>query len=50
MALQKLIEYSNRGGEEGVRGTPTFFINGEMVPSASSWAALKPALDKAAGR
>ena len=29
-------------------GTPTFFINGKIVPNVASWAGLEPAL-KAAG-
>ena len=49
-ALQRLLEISNRGTQEGVTGTPTFFINGEQVQNASSWQALRPALDKALGR
>ena len=49
-ALQRLIEITNRGVQDGVTGTPTFFINGEIVQKASSWGALKPALDKAVGR
>ncbi len=30
----------------GVTGTPTFAINGQLVPQAHSWAALQPALDR----
>jgi protein-disulfide isomerase len=43
-ALQDLLARTERAGEEGVQGTPTFFINGNIVPNAASWAALEPAL------
>ncbi len=33
-----------------VSGTPTFFINGEMVPNAAGWEALEPALQAAGAR
>ena len=32
-----------------VQGTPSFVINGELVPNAASWAALEPKLKEALG-
>lgn len=36
----------------GITGTPSFTINGQLVPEAHSWSALQPALDRSldAGR
>jgi protein-disulfide isomerase len=49
-AAQRLAEAANHAfTEEGVRGTPTFFINGE-VQEAASWAELEPRLRTAIGR
>jgi protein-disulfide isomerase len=48
--LQKLADLSARGQQEGVTGTPTFFINGEIVKNANTWATLEPALKQALGR
>lgn len=45
----KLVKQRDRGtGEYGVQGTPTFFINGKIVPNVSSWKDLEPML-RAAG-
>lgn len=47
-ALDDLLARTDRANkEEGVQGTPTFFINGSVVPNAASWAALEPALRSA---
>jgi protein-disulfide isomerase len=44
-ALQDLLARTERAtSEDGVQGTPTFLINGTVVPDAASWAALEPAL------
>jgi len=44
-ALTDLAAVSQRAtNEEGVTGTPTFFINGKVVPDAASWRALEPSL------
>ena len=44
-ALDKLVEITDRAAKnEGVQGTPSFFINGKIVEGASSWEALEPAL------
>ena len=43
--LEALTSITERAaGEEGVTGTPTFFINGEQVPNAGTWGALEPIL------
>jgi protein-disulfide isomerase len=45
----KLVKQRDRGtGEYGVQGTPTFFINGKIVPNVASWRDLEPQL-RAAG-
>jgi len=46
--LQQLGEITQRGSEEGVTGTPTFFINGARQ-QVSNWAALEPLLRSATG-
>jgi protein-disulfide isomerase len=44
-ALQNQVSQSERiAAQDGVQGTPTFLINGTLVPNAASWAALEPAL------
>lgn len=45
--LQQLAGITERANKEGVRGTPTFFINGEIVPDTAGWAALEPKLRQA---
>ena len=44
--LQALTDITSKGVEEGVTGTPSFFINGDKVP-AGTWAELEPELRKA---
>lgn len=45
----KLVKMRDRANSEfNLSGTPTFLINGQVVPNAASWEALEPAL-KAAG-
>jgi protein-disulfide isomerase len=46
--LQKLADVSALGQREGVTGTPTFFINGE-VAGVTAWSALEPRLRAAIG-
>ena len=46
-ALTRLAELTQRGNDEGVTGTPTFFVNGRKS-GVSSWAALQPELRAAA--
>ncbi|HEY5721226.1 MAG TPA: thioredoxin domain-containing protein [Allosphingosinicella sp.] len=44
-ALESQVSQSERvAAQDGVQGTPTFLINGTLVPNAASWAALEPAL------
>ena len=48
-AVQRLADITNRAmTSEGVPGTPTFFINGEML-SVSSWSDLEPLLRQRIG-
>ena len=42
--LDQIADITKRGNDEGVRGTPSFFINGKIVDQAASWAALEPEL------
>jgi protein-disulfide isomerase len=46
--LQKLAEITSRGNTDGVSGTPTFLINGELA-GVTAWSALKPRLRQAIG-
>ncbi|HEY0130634.1 MAG TPA: thioredoxin domain-containing protein [Allosphingosinicella sp.] len=48
--LEKLADIQRKGGEMGVNGTPTFFINGKLVEGAASWRALEPAIREAIGQ
>jgi protein-disulfide isomerase len=43
----KLEALTRKGKSEGVRGTPSLFINGRMVSGAGSWKALRPELQGA---
>ncbi len=42
--LDQITAITKRGNDEGVNGTPSFFINGKVVDRAASWAALEPEL------
>ena len=46
--LQAMVDITKRGQEEGVSGTPTFFING-AITEAHNWALLEPLLRQAGG-
>ena len=50
--LQKLAALTNLGTQEGVTGTPTFFINGKIVELANTaiWPQLEPKLREAAAQ
>jgi protein-disulfide isomerase len=55
LADQKAIDSIAKVNADAVnvynaQGTPTFFINGKMVPNAASWGALEPALQAAGAR
>jgi protein-disulfide isomerase len=45
--LDQLAGITKRGNDEGVNGTPSFFINGKVVERAANWAALEPELQAA---
>ncbi|HEY5721227.1 MAG TPA: thioredoxin domain-containing protein [Allosphingosinicella sp.] len=46
--LQAMVDLTKRSQEEGVTGTPTFFING-AITEAHGWPALEPLLRQAGG-
>jgi protein-disulfide isomerase len=46
--LAALAALTARANDEGVTGTPTFFINGKKVEAAASWKELEPSLRSAA--
>jgi protein-disulfide isomerase len=49
--LQKVADITQTGTTKyNVQGTPTFFINGDLVPDASGWDRLRPALNRALGQ
>jgi protein-disulfide isomerase len=50
--LQKLAALTNLGSQEGVTGTPSFFINGKIVELANTaiWPQLEPKLREALGQ
>ncbi|HEX8301229.1 thioredoxin domain-containing protein [Sphingomonas sp.] len=54
LADQKAIEAISKMHADAVNqqlpGTPTFMINGRVVPNASNWSALEPALQAAGAR
>ena len=44
---EQLMAYARKAGaEQGIKGTPTFFVNGKKV-EAHGWAALEPLIKKA---
>ena len=47
--LARLEALSKRGTEQGVAGTPTFFINGRRA-EVNSWATIEPLIQQAGGR
>ncbi len=49
-AIEKLVAITNDAvTNKNVTGTPTFFINDEVVPQTSNWATLEPAIREAIG-
>jgi protein-disulfide isomerase len=47
--LESVAGIKRRGDEEGVNGTPSFFINGKRYEGAATWKGLEPALREAVG-
>jgi len=46
--LNKLVEMNQKATRDHkIEGTPTFLINGEVVPNASDWGALEPRIREA---
>jgi len=48
--LELIAKQSEEGSKAGVRGTPTFFINGTQFRSAPTYDGLKDAIDSALAR
>jgi len=48
--LTQLSDIMKKGADDGVSGTPTFFINGKQVPNVVSFDGLEPALMAAGAR
>lgn len=48
--LQKFEALTDLGKREGVPGTPTFFINGRILPGVGDWSALQPEIRAAIPR
>ncbi len=46
--VQAVVDMAQQGSENGVTGTPTFFLNGEQLENTITWEQLEPKL-KAAG-
>jgi protein-disulfide isomerase len=46
-ALEALAALTAQGNREGVTGTPTFFINGNVLPNVGEWKTLEPAIQQA---
>jgi hypothetical protein len=45
--LSRLVEISRNAAQSlGVKGTPTFMLNGRILDSVSTWEALEPHLAK----
>ena len=46
--LNRLVEINQAASRQyRITGTPTFLINGEVVPNATTWAAIEPAIQAA---
>ena len=48
-AIQVLIAQTHAAVEDGVQGTPSFALNGDLLENAHSWEAIQPHLDEAIG-
>lgn len=48
--LQRIVEMNTKANEQyQIQGTPTFLINGEVAPQATSWETLEPQIKTALG-
>lgn len=47
---ERLVEQSNQASALGVRGTPSFAINGTLLDAIYAWSTLRPAIDAALAR
>lgn len=46
-AVRRIVAIVERGSALGVRGTPSFLLNGQLLDGVHNWAALQPRLDAA---
>src|SRR3546814_1000449 len=46
--VQAVVDMAQQGGEDGVTGTPSFFLNGTLLENTITWEQLEARL-KAAG-
>ena len=50
-SVNQLVQMNSDATDQyDIPGTPTFLINGKVVPDAATWDTLKPALDQALGQ
>jgi predicted DsbA family dithiol-disulfide isomerase len=47
---EKVQQETAQGKEEGVRGTPTLFVNGQLIENGAEYEILKAAIDAELGR
>ncbi|HEU0135454.1 MAG TPA: thioredoxin domain-containing protein, partial [Allosphingosinicella sp.] len=47
--IEAVANIKKRGDEQGVNGTPSFFINGKLYEGPANWGGLEPALREAIG-
>ncbi len=45
--MNVVLKETNEGRRLGVRGTPTIFVNGQLIPRGALWPDLKAAIEKA---
>lgn len=48
-AVEQLVAMGQRATDQGIQGTPTFMINGEVVEGAATWDQIEPRIRGAIG-
>lgn len=48
-AVEQLVQMGQRATDQGIQGTPTFMINGEVVEGIATWDQLEPRIRGAIG-
>ena len=48
-AVEQLVAMGQRASDQGIQGTPTFMINGEIVEGAATWDQIEPRIRAAIG-